>query len=446
MFMNDPGSPMTARRVIRSYFLIAGLYTLAAALIWGVNTLFLLDAGLDILEVFIANASFTAGCFFFEIPTGVLADTRGRRLSFLLSVGILLTSTLAYVGVAQMGGGLIAFCAVSVLMGLGFTFYSGAVEAWLVDALESTGFDGPLDRVFARGSMVTGAAMLVGTAGGGLLGSIDLALPYVARAGTLGLVFVVALLVMRDLGFKPRAVRTADLPAEMSKIARESIAYGWRRRSVRLLMICSAVQLGFLTWGFYAWQPYFLELLGRNAVWVAGVIAALISLSTITGNLLVDVFSRFCGKRTTLLIYAAGVQTAAAVGVGLVGSFWAAVALLLVVTATMGVMGPAKQAYLHSVIPSDHRASVISFDSMLGSAGGVLGQGGLGYLSRARSIGDAYVAGGLATLLALPAVVALRRLGERADVIEGDGCGCPAAPCAGQGLPEVNLVDAKPRR
>ncbi len=60
--------------------------------------------------------------------------------------------------------------------------------------------------------------------------------------------------------------------------------------------------------------------------------------------------------------------------------------------------------------------------------------------------GEAYVVGGLATLLALPAVVALRRLGERADVIEGKDCGCPAAPCAGQGLPEVNLIDAKPRR
>ncbi len=47
---------MTSRRVIRSYFSIAGLYTLAAALIWGVNTLFLLDAGLSLSEVFVANA------------------------------------------------------------------------------------------------------------------------------------------------------------------------------------------------------------------------------------------------------------------------------------------------------------------------------------------------------------------------------------------------------
>ncbi len=46
---------VTAGRVIRGYFLISGLYTLAAALIWGVNTLFLLDAGLDIFGDFVAN-------------------------------------------------------------------------------------------------------------------------------------------------------------------------------------------------------------------------------------------------------------------------------------------------------------------------------------------------------------------------------------------------------
>ena len=75
---------MTSRQVILTYRAMAGLYTLAASLIWGVNTLFLLDAGLDILGVFIANATFTASMAVFEIPTGVVADTVGRRLSFLV--------------------------------------------------------------------------------------------------------------------------------------------------------------------------------------------------------------------------------------------------------------------------------------------------------------------------------------------------------------------------
>ena len=77
---------MTSARIIRNYQLLAGLYTLAASLIWGVNTLFLLDAGLSISEVFIANAVFSAGMVIFEIPTGVVADTVGRRASYLLSI------------------------------------------------------------------------------------------------------------------------------------------------------------------------------------------------------------------------------------------------------------------------------------------------------------------------------------------------------------------------
>ena len=315
---------MTASRVLASYFTIAGLYTLAASLIWGVNTLFLLNAGLDIFQVFIANAAFTAGSVLFELPTGVVADTWGRRTSFLLSAIILLATTLAYLAVADSGGGLLAFCAVSVVMGLGFTFYSGAVEAWVVDALKATGFEGQLDRVFARGSMITGMAMLVGTIGGGLLGSIDLGLPYLVRAAMLGLVFVVELITMQELGFAPRSLRLAKLPSELRKVAAESVAFGWRKRSVRLLMVFSFFQWSFLSWGFYAWQPYFLELLGTNAVWVAGVIAASIALATVLGNALVDWMSQFSGKRSTILGWAVAAQAGAAVGVGLADSVWLA--------------------------------------------------------------------------------------------------------------------------
>ena len=37
-----------AERLVRRYYLYGGLYTLAASIIWGINTLFLLDAGLSI--------------------------------------------------------------------------------------------------------------------------------------------------------------------------------------------------------------------------------------------------------------------------------------------------------------------------------------------------------------------------------------------------------------
>jgi MFS family permease len=427
-----------------AYYVIAGLFTLSSALIWGVNTLFLLDAGLDILEVFLANAAFTAGMVLFEIPTGVFADTVGRRASFLFSVAVLAVTTTAYVVAAQVGGGLLAFAVISVFMGLGFTFYTGAVEAWLVDALHHAGYQGKLDHVFARGSMVSGGAMLVGTLAGGLLGDLDLALPYVVRTGLLIGAFAVAWRAMHDVGFAPRALRLGAIPREMRRVTRESVRHGWRQRPIRLLMFVSFLQMGFMSWGFYAWQPYFLELLQRDAVWAAGAAASAFAGAMIAGNAIVDWLSRFCGRRTTVLLWAGAIQSGAAVLVGMSGDFWIALGGMILLAMAIGMTGPVKQAYLHASVASAQRASVISFDSMLGNGGGIVGQAGLGWVSRARSIEQGYVLGGVAIILALPLYVGVRAGGGAADVIVGDGVGVGAA-CAAQGIPEIAGVDATKR-
>ena len=432
--------PPESRRVLSGYFTLAGLYTLSAALIWGVNTLFLLDAGLSFFEVFVANAAFSAGMVVFEIPTGVVADTLGRRVSFLLSVSVLGATTLLYVALAQVGAGVVAFAAVSVGMGLGFTFYSGAMEAWLVDALAVTGYEGVLDRIFARGQQVTGAAMLVGTVGGGLLGQIDLAIPYLVRAALLAVVFVVAFVVMHDLGFTPRRVSAAELPGEIVRNGKAGVEFGWGQRPLRLLMLASLVQVGFFTWGFYASQPYLLELLDSDAVWIAGLVAAGVALSTIAGNQVVSIASRYCGRRTTLLLAAAALQTCAAVALGVASSFWVALPAFLLVTASVGVTSPVRQAYLHQVVPTEQRATVVSFDSMVSNVGGVGGQVGLGALGEARSVGAAFVAGGVATAAALPLLAKLRRLGGAADLVVGERAGAESA-CAASGLPAVSAVE-----
>lgn len=430
---------MRPQTIIRNYLIIAGLYTLSTSAIWGVNTLFLLDAGLDLREVFTANAVFTIGMVVFEIPTGVFADLRGRRASFLLSLAVLFAGTLGYVSIASIGGGLFLFSLMSVVLGLGYTFYSGAMEAWLVDALKASGYTGQLDQVFSRGAIVSGAAMLIGSVGGGLLGGLDLAYPFLARAGLLAVVFVIAFFSMHDLGFAPRGMIWRALPAEMRSVARASIAYGWQERSVRLLILAGTAQAVFLAWGFYAWQPYFLDLLGQNLPWVAGVISALVALATIAGNSLIGWFTRFCGRRTTLLAWAAVAHTAAAVCVGLTGSFWLAVSLYLFSQAALGVWGPVRQAYLHQKIPSEQRASVISFDSLVSSGGSSLGQFGLGNVAQMQSLSLGYVYGGLVTVLALPLVLILRRMREPADLIVGKA-GVQGA-CAAQGLPNVAAVD-----
>ncbi|MGH2385349.1 MAG: MFS transporter, partial [Candidatus Limnocylindria bacterium] len=172
-----------ARVVQRTYLLLILLTTLAASFIWGINTLFLLDAGLSNTEAFAANAFFTLGQVIFEIPTGVVADTRGRRLSFMLGAGTLLLSTLLYLVMWNIQAPFWGWAIASALLGLGFTFFSGATEAWLVDALAATGFTGDLESVFGRAQVVGGGAMLFGSVAGGFVAQLtDLGVPYILRA------------------------------------------------------------------------------------------------------------------------------------------------------------------------------------------------------------------------------------------------------------------------
>ena len=77
----------------------------------------------------------------------------GRRASFLCGTLTLAATTGLYVLLWQLRSGFVWWAIVSALLGLGFTFFSGATEAWLVDALTATRFDGQLEGVFARGQV-----------------------------------------------------------------------------------------------------------------------------------------------------------------------------------------------------------------------------------------------------------------------------------------------------
>lgn len=416
----------TARSVIGVFLAANGLFTLAASLIWAVNTLFLLDAGLDIFTVMVANAAFTLGQLVFEVPTGVIADTIGRKASFLIGIGSLFVATILYVLAAQLGWGLGMFVVASVVIGFGFTCQTGAMDAWLVDALAETGYDRPLDGVFAKGQIVFGAATLAGTLVGGLLGQIDLAVPYYARAVVLLVALVFVAVSMREIGFEPRPLVWRRFGEETRKIAQAGVTYGWRNQVVRPLLFASLVQGSFFIFGFYSWQRYFLDLLGRELVWVNGVVTAAFALAGIAGNSLVERVMRTPGGRRSagrVLTVAALVSSVLVVGVGLVGvlvppsehglgPFLAAAGLYVAFGVVGGVAGPVRQAYINRQIPSAQRATVLSLDAFFNDGGATGGQLGFGWLSRAVSIPVAWVTSGVLLVIAAPLYAAAARAGD----------------------------------
>src|ERR687891_883288 len=228
----------TPRSIQTTYLTLLLGNTLAASLIWGINTIFLLDAGLNNLEAFAANAFFTAGMVVFEVPTGIVADMWGRRISFLLGTVTLAVTTALYVLLWQVEAPLWEWAVVSLLLGLGFTFFSGATEAWLVDALNATGFQGTLESVLARGQVISGVAMLGGSVAGGYLAQVtNLGVPFVLRAVILAAMFAVAFGLMHDIGFTPK--RGSRPLAEMRRIVTSSVDHGLRVPAVRYLMLAA---------------------------------------------------------------------------------------------------------------------------------------------------------------------------------------------------------------
>lgn len=404
-----------AKKIQRVYLTLTLGNTLAASFIWGINTLFLLDAGLSNLEAFAANAFFTAGMVLFEVPTGVIADGWGRRTSFLLGTITLAVSTYLYYVLWQISAPFWMWAVVSVLLGLGFTFFSGAVEAWLVDALRYSGYEGGLEGVLGRGQMVQGVAMLFGSVAGGVIAqATDLGLPFLVRVAVLGAMFAVAFALMHDVGFSPER-STHPLRATRAVLS-ASIDNGLRNPPVRYVMLAAPFSAGVGFYVFYALQPYLLDLFGDpKAYSVAGLAAAIVAGSQIVGGWLAPHVRKLFHRRTSVLLVAGGLGGAILLVLGFTRIFWVALALLAVWAIVGAAAMPVRQAYVNDMIPSKQRATVLSFDSLIGSSGGVVVQPVLGRGADLYGYPASLAMAGVIEMMALPFLVASRRQGAAAD-------------------------------
>ena len=174
---------------------------------------------------------------------------------------------------------------------------------------------------------------------------------------------------------------------------RASVKYGLGNPPVRWLMLASPFTAGVGIYVFYALQPYLLELWGdEEAYTVAGLAAALLSGASILGGCarpvgaqavppphLVDPARRRSRARSCCS------------ALGLVRNFWVAVVLVALWGIASAIDDPVHRAYLNDMIPSKQRATVLSFDSLMGSGGGVVFQPVLGRVAdvgRLRRVDD----------------------------------------------------------
>jgi MFS family permease len=202
----------------------------------------------------------------------------------------------------------------------------------------------------------------------------------------------------------------------MRKIVHSSVEHGLKVPAVRNIMLAGMFSGGVGVYVFYALQPHLLNLWGnQKAYGIAGLVAALVAGAQIVGGLLAPSLRRVFTRRTSALLILEALAVAMLALIGLTGNFWVVVVLIMLWGLASYAGAPIRQAYLNGMIPSQERATILSFDSLINNAGGIVAQPALGKSADIWGYQVSYLLSAAASALALPFIARARRLDTPAD-------------------------------
>ncbi len=355
------------------------------------------EAGLNPLQLVLVGTVLEASVFLFEIPTGVVADVYSRRASII-------------VGFLMIGAGYIVegtfptfatILAAQVIWGVGYTFTSGAQQAWLSDEIGGQG----VGRIFLRGSQAGQVGALVGIGSGVALGTIGLGLPLiVAGALMIGLALFVTL-VMPEAGFR----RTPGDERETWQAMRQTFIGGVgaiRLRPALAVIVAVTVIYGAASepidrlWPIHLLTNFEFPSIGGfdTVVWfgVIGIASLLIGIAVtevVRRRFDVD------APRTAIRLLAVMnfVHVVSIAVIALAGSFALAVSVFLASRVIRGVTDPVLDAWTNQYVDSKIRATVFSMRGQGDALGQIVFGPAMGALATLATIRSALM--GVAALL-----------------------------------------------
>ena len=350
--------------------------------------------GLDPLQMVLVGTVLEVTCFVFEVPTGVVADVYSRRLSILIGVA-LIGCAYALEGAiplfwAALGG--------QVFWGVGYTFTSGATQAWISDEIGEEAA-GP---VFLRGAQVWLLGGLIGTVLSVVLGVTTIQLPMVlAGVGMLTLAATLVL-VMPERHMRHMASTARSGFGQMKTTARDALRLAMARPVVKVIIVISLV-VGLAAEAFDRLStPLVIDRFDFPVVFGSDSPVIWFGISAMIGTLLglaaSEIFKRTQpgalgpGEPARLLAALAATDLAALAIFAVANSLWLAFAMLWV-RRIVGTIGePVQTAWLNRNLDSASRATVISMTGQANSIGQAAGGPAFGLIANAVSIQAALLA------------------------------------------------------
>ena len=400
------------RRAWRAWLLLSGGRSLLFSMAFTASMIYrITEVGMSPLELVLVGTAMELAAFVFEIPTGVVADVYSRRLSILIgSVTIGLAFLLE--GLVPLFGAVLLS---QVIWGLGYTFTSGASEAWISDEIGEEA----AAQAFVRGAQLGTAGGLLGIVVGIALASVQLNLPIVLGGALMIALAALLALWMPERGFKPLQREERSSWSAMATTLRAGIALLRQRPVLRIVLLVELVS-GLYSEGFdRLWQKHILEsytlptLRGielQPVVWFG--------LFDLVGGLCAIGLTELLSRRVRLTRHSPAVRALlllnAAIVAGmlvfsLAGGLGLAVLALWCVAAARAASAPVSSAWLNQSVAPEIRATMFSLNGQVNAVGQIAGGPPAGLIGQ-RSLRAALLTSGLVQACSLPLLgLSLRR-------------------------------------
>jgi DHA3 family tetracycline resistance protein-like MFS transporter len=407
--------PGPTARAVPVYLLLSGLGSLFFAMIVTVNLLYHVETvGLSPLQLVLVGTTLEAVIVLFEIPTGVVADLVSRRRSILIGNALIGVGFIVEGSIPAFG----TILAAQVLWGIGYTFTSGATEAWITDEVGEDNVGPVLLRGNQAGMFGGLAGILLGTG----LGLVAIQLPIVLGGAGYLLLAVVLLRIMPETRFHPTPKEDRSTWHHMVEIARDGLAIARSRPVVRVMLVTYFL-LGLSSEAFdRLWTKHLIDSFAfPDLPWDNDLVLwfGIIGLSgTVLSLLAAEALKRFHpeslgpGTPTRMLATLAAGRVLATVLFVLAGSLWLAVGAFWLRGLVMTGFYPIGEAWLNRNIESRTRATVLSFTEQVASVGEIGGGPPLGWVGSRFGVVSAIVT---SALIYMPAIAVFARAGHLRD-------------------------------
>jgi len=407
---------LDARRV---YLFIDIAFAVCFCLFDTTSSLYLVTvAGLAPLQLVLVGTTTEIFGFLFEVPTGVVADVYSRRLSIIIGYVLLGLGLL----IEGLFPAFIPILIASAIFSIGFTFISGAKQAWITDEIGEEG----ANDLFFRAARFGGFAWLAGLGLTLLIGANNVVLPIqVSAIGTM-LIGIILMVIMPEVGFHPTPREDRNTWQHMGHIFKEGVTAV--RSQPRLInMVFIALFYGMYSEGF---DRLSIKLLLDNfhlpVLFGSNQLSFFVMLEAI-GTVLSIFVIRFAEKRIDTssplaigraMLLVTGLITMAMVGFALSPGLVLAVSAMLAVNIIRGISGLLRTTWINQKLDSSTRATVHSMFGQVDAIGQITSGPTVGLLA---SILLVRVAVGISGLLLVPATFFIRRANSQskneADVI-----------------------------